>query len=185
MATQKSIRERFFAKVDTNGPIPAHRPDLGQCNVWTGKKFSNGYGTTSHGPHATRKCLLVHRVAWEFENGPIPDGLRVLHHCDNRPCVRLSHLFLGTTADNMRDMAEKKRSPSGDSHWSRRRPGLVSRGEAHGNSKLTESDVRAIMGLVLQGEARATIAKRFGISVGHVADIGTGRKWSHVHATKL
>jgi HNH endonuclease len=53
--------------------------------------------------------VLVHRFVWEHINGPIPDGLNVLQSCDNPPCSRPSHLFLGTHTDNMRAMIAKER----------------------------------------------------------------------------
>ena len=51
-----------------------------------------------------------HRKAWAEANGPIPEGLQVLHHCDNPRCYNVEHLFLGTQADNLRDMVAKGRS---------------------------------------------------------------------------
>lgn len=101
-----AIAKRFWSRVDKDGPVPAHRPDLGPCWVFTG----SDKGPWGHGRmHARKERTLAHRLSWEMANGPIPDGLQVLHHCDNGACVRPDHLFLGTQADNMRDMDAKGR----------------------------------------------------------------------------
>lgn len=91
----------FWLDVDLNGPLV--RPDLGECWIWTGARMRYGY--FQYG----KKLIGAHRVAWELRNGPIPDGLYVLHRCDNPPCVRPDHLFLGTAADNTADMVAKGR----------------------------------------------------------------------------
>ena len=75
------------------------------CWEWDGPMSGNGYGLVCR--NHTRR--LAHRVAWERANGPIPDGLLICHHCDNRRCVRPDHLFLGTTSDNAQDMLAKGR----------------------------------------------------------------------------
>lgn len=59
--------------------------------------------------HARNQRTLAHRLSWQIANGSIPDGLQVLHHCDNGACIRPDHLFVGTQADNMRDMDAKGR----------------------------------------------------------------------------
>ncbi len=56
--------------------------------------------------------LIASRAAWEMVNGPIPTGMFACHHCDNPPCVRPDHLFLGTPKDNTEDMLRKGRA-----HW--------------------------------------------------------------------
>jgi hypothetical protein len=80
------------------------------CCEWIGGKNSDGYGTFSP---FSRKPVLAHRFSWELFNGPIPEGLCVLHTCDNQACVKPTHLFLGTKADNTLDMIAKGRSKFG------------------------------------------------------------------------
>jgi hypothetical protein len=92
---------RFWTKVDKNGPLPAHRPELGPCYFWTGAKMSGGYG--SFGVE-NRRVVLAHRWVYEHFRGPIPDGLEIDHLCHNgsgcpggitcphRLCVNPEHL---------------------------------------------------------------------------------------------
>jgi hypothetical protein len=77
----------------------------GDCIVWTGERVGMGYGRVSY----KGRRPLAHRVAWELANGPIPDGLLVLHRCDNPPCCNANHLFLGTSKDNADDRDAKGR----------------------------------------------------------------------------
>lgn len=80
------------------------------CIEFTGKKRKDGYGVKYvRFENGKRITMLAHRWMWECENGPIPDGMVVMHTCDNPPCVNIHHLRLGTQADNARDMAEKGR----------------------------------------------------------------------------
>ena len=107
-AVYPSREERFWAKVEKTD----------WCWIWTGARSQFGYGNlTTNG-----KQENAHRVSWEIHFGPIPDGMRVLHACDNPPCVRPFHLFLGTQKDNNRDRETKGRGnhptkAKGYSYW--------------------------------------------------------------------
>jgi hypothetical protein len=75
------------------------------CWEWDAMRDRKGYGILMSGP----KRLRAHRISYEIHFGPIPDGLFILHRCDNPPCVNPAHLFLGTLADNNRDKTAKGR----------------------------------------------------------------------------
>lgn len=92
-------RARFWAYV---------QPSTG-CWQWNGPmREQDGYGFFTLGG----RRLSAHRVSWELHHGSIPDGFYICHHCDNPPCVRPDHLFLGTVRDNVDDMIAKGRG-----HW--------------------------------------------------------------------
>lgn len=91
----------FWSCVDRSG-------GPGACHPWMRSRDSCGYGIA---PRTTEdRSRKAHRTAWLLVNGPIPDGMQVLHSCDNPPCCNVSHLFLGVHADNMADMAAKCRA---------------------------------------------------------------------------
>jgi hypothetical protein len=94
--------ERFNAKRD------ASHPDA--CWEWNGERTKSGYGAFVFFRSGAEMYRVASRVAWTIANGPIPDGLFVLHRCDNPPCVNPAHLFVGTHDDNMADMVAKGRS---------------------------------------------------------------------------
>lgn len=97
---------------------PRHRldgqtlKDSSGCWLYTGSKSHNGYGHFRIG----RKTFRAHRIAWELAFGAIPEGVRVLHTCDQRACVNPEHLFLGTQLDNMADCKAKGRNARGAGH---------------------------------------------------------------------
>jgi hypothetical protein len=93
------VKERFFQKV---------REDESGCHLWMGARNIWGYGRHK----VDGKTCAAHRTAWGLANGSIPEGLLVLHHCDNPCCVNPDHLYVGTQADNMRDMFARGRDPA-------------------------------------------------------------------------
>jgi hypothetical protein len=134
------------------------------CWPWCGPRNMRGYGQWKF----RGKTRRATRIMWEIFKGPIPDGLSVLHECDNPCCVNIGHLFLGTQTDNMRDCAEKGRNYV---------PLLT--GEEHGGSKLTEEQVREIVSLE-NVHSHGLLAKMFNISRSVVTRIFQGILWGHV-----
>ena len=84
-----SVADRFWKKVNKNGPIPMHRPDLGPCWLWTASQ-KMGYGQLSVGGRDGMD--FAHRIGCRLQVGPIPQGLEIDHLCRTRTCVRASHL---------------------------------------------------------------------------------------------
>jgi hypothetical protein len=167
---KKPVAERFWSKVDRNGPTQPHCPELGNCWVWTAGTTSGRYGKFRL-PHGH---VAAHRMAWELERGPIADGLWVLHRCDNIKCVRPSHLFLGTPVDNVNDRDRKGRGAKGRRISDAMPP---EHGELNPAAKLTEIQVLEIR--AAQGR-QVDIASRYGIDQTTVSRIKLRKGWRHV-----
>jgi len=150
---RKTLEERFWAKVDKRGPD--------ECWEWVGAKNSGGYGSIRDG----EKTVHAHRISWELHNRSIPGGLWVLHHCDNRGCVNPEHLFLGNCQANTDDREAKGRG--GDFQ-----------GEANGQAKLTEEEVREVRDLIIRGYSQRKIAKMYGVVQQTIGCINTGKSWA-------
>lgn len=136
------------------------------CWLWTGKRDHFGYGIIWNGSGP----LYAHRVSWELEHGQIQRGLCVCHRCDVPACVRPSHLFLGTHADNMRDKVAKGRQGA-------------ARGSASGKAKLTDDAVRLIRNTPRQRGMIVTLARLFGITPARVKALRAGHFWQHLENT--
>ena len=135
------------------------------CWEWTGPTAGKGYGSISLGRRGTQ--TYTHRLSWTIAHGPVPNDLMVLHRCDNPPCVRPSHLFLGTAQDNMRDMHAKGRWNPGDR-----------RGENNGNSRFSRQDIMRIRKARTAGLTYSAIAKEHNVSIAHAHRIVTGKAWT-------
>lgn len=164
---RESVEARFAAKTRQEG----------SCLVWTASLNQGGYGAFRALGEYT-----AHRVAWVLAHGEIPDGMCVLHRCDNRRCVNIDHLWLGTYLDNVRDMERKGRArhPSGKDHGTWRKPESVRRGAGVGTSKLTDDQVRQIRRRYVDGETQGSIARDIGISQTTVSRIVLKQTWAHI-----
>jgi hypothetical protein len=157
------VAARFWRRVQ-KGP---------DCWRWTGGKKRRPDGSLSYGVAGLgrrQQTALAHRVAWEIVHGPIPDGKVVCHDCDNPLCVRPEHLFLGTRADNLRDMRQKGR-------------GYVNSfpcGSAHPKARLTAEDVREIRTARADGVTLSALASRFGVHISTIGSIARRTTWRHV-----
>jgi len=145
---RQSLVERFWPKVDKCG--------ADECWPWNGATTSRfGYGYLGRipagpgGPFVPQ--LLAHRVSYELNCGPIPDGMLIRHTCDNPPCVNPAHLLVGTIADNMHDRDERGR-------------GYNRRGHRNGRAKLNPDQVAEIRERHSAGETQASLVRAFGVS---------------------
>lgn len=162
--TPKDIK-RFWQKVNKDGSIPAHCPELGQCWEWLAGLNTAGYGQFSQ----KSKKLSAHRVSYELNYDNIPDDLFVLHKCDNPKCVNPYHLFLGTPKDNTTDMFKKGRNAP---------IYLVAlKGEEHGRSKMTRAQVVEIRKQYLDGVKQQVLAKMYGLHQSHISAIVNYKVW--------
>lgn len=133
------------------------------CWLWTGATNKLGYGIL----HMRRLPGHAHQAAYVLAKGPIPDGLCVLHKCDNPPCCNPEHLFLGTRTDNNRDMVQKNRQR-----------GPI--GLDNAATKITEDDVREIRRRAASGESQRRITCDYPINSRSVSNIINRLTWSHI-----
>lgn len=136
-----------------------------RCWEWSGFRLPGKwkYGRMK----VNNRHVLAHRLSWLINRGPIPPGQYVLHKCDNPPCVRPSHLYLGSQKQNARDRDSRGRT--GDT-----------KGTKNPAAKLTERDVLAIRARHDAGESKSALARSFGVSWRAIDFVISGHHWRHV-----
>lgn len=135
------------------------------CWNYNGYTTPKGYGLFCLRQDGRKKQLLVHRLVWEHFNGPVPDGMFMLHKCDNPNCCNPDHLYPGTHAENMADACNRNRMKKGtDSNL----------------SVLSEDEVIAIRRKYDDGAPIKRIAREFGVSRWAIYQIGRRQSWKHI-----
>ena len=141
-------RERFEAKVDSSG----------DCHEWMASIGGSGYGQF----YFDNRKFSSHRKAYELYVGVIPDGLFVLHTCDNKRCVNPEHLFIGTQQDNMDDKVAKKRQISG---------------EGIQTAILSAEQVSDVRRLIRDGFTHISISNMYKVGRSTISMIANGTNW--------
>ena len=157
----KSLEERFWSKVDKNGPTMDHMDT--NCWVWTAARDPKGYGHLWH--HG--RLEGSHRLSLSFVLGRMPEPF-ALHACDNPACVRPDHLSEGTRSRNGKEAYNRGLNP---------RP----IGRENGRAKLTESDVREIRRRYGEGETQVSLGSHYGLDNAHISRIVRRKAWAHVN----
>jgi hypothetical protein len=137
------------------------------CLEWQGSRNYHGYGEIC----VSGKAQSTHRVAWMIMHGLVPDGMCVLHRCDNPSCCDPVHLFLGTKKDNSRDMAAKGRNS------------ITGYGERNLSAKLTAIQIQEIRSAYVSRShefGQCALARRFGVSQAQIGRIVRREKWAHI-----
>lgn len=139
-----------------------------ECWEWAGACHPFGHGQVCYGG----KVLYAHRVSYEFNIGPIPEGMTVMHLCDNPKCVNPAHLQVGTQAENLKHMRKHGRGFT---------PPHRSESVRNKNSKLNPDKVRKIRELHANSDLEiCDIANRYGVSASCITGVVYGRTWKHV-----
>ena len=169
--------KRFWAKVNKDGPVPPHAPELGPCWIWMASLRNKGYGAFAYTCDGTLIQDRASRVSFVLSGGVLCDGECVLHRCDVPGCVNPSHLFAGTTAVNNEDMRKKGRRVPGGSKTPVSECNYE-RGVNHHAAVLTPDIVRQIRNDRASGLSYGALSLKYGglHGLSHMSDIYVNTK---------
>lgn len=158
-----TTEERFWRFVDKSG----------ECWLWLGSSMTKkGYGLLPKVGGSKGKSVLAHRLSYQIHKGEIPEGMVVMHSCDNPSCVNPDHLSVGTQSQNILEAIAKGRKVL---------PKLPHpSGVDHPKSKLTEQDVRDIRSQAMND---TVLSKKYGVAVTTIRHIRIGTTWKHIPMT--
>ena len=177
---RREFADRFWDKVDKTTT-----PD--GCWEWVGSRTRKGYGLVAMSRYGTSQ--YAHRIAWMLFNGDIPRcedprGFFVCHHCDNPPCIRPDHLFLGTNLDNMKDMYAKGRGAvqTGKVTSPFKNPEYDRSGEGNGRHRLNKEQVLEIRAGSANGGRSyvRNMAVKYGVSKATIRHVTSGYTWGTI-----
>lgn len=150
------IEEKFWGRVNKTN----------ECWFWIGPKMRNGYGVFHlYGHTGKGTTMLAHRMSYFLKHKELPNDLCVCHSCDNRLCVNPNHLWLGTLAENLKDMYMKKRSKVF--------------GEENGMSKFKVEDIAKIRALKGRFSQRV-VGNKYGVSGSTICAIWNNQRYKNV-----
>lgn len=143
-SNRQPIEQRFWSKVNKTET----------CWLWTGASHQAGYGVF----RVNRQNVSAHRFVLEIQGKVIPQGYEACHRCDNPPCVRPDHLFIGTRADNMQDCIKKRRH----------------------SAKLTPEKVIDIRKRRIEGASITSLASEYHVHIATIRHVINRQFWKHV-----
>lgn len=154
-----SMEDRFWRRVKkTDG-----------CWTWTGGKYNGGYGFLRGIGGRNAPNVAAHRFSYMIHKGDIPQGMVIMHSCDNPACVNPDHLSVGTYKDNTQDMISKGRRANN--------PLTYGKGEVNPRALLNEAKVRYIRA---SKASHAALARELGVSDVCIFKVRNRQTWSHI-----
>ncbi len=154
----RDLRSRFWSKVDKSG----------DCWEWRGYRIPEGYGMFYAGGSHGNAPVYAHRVAWELAHGrPVPPRGRICHSCDNPACVKPTHLFLGSQADNLNDMRAKGRARKTGARLDSKKAAQIRNSYKRG------------------GTTQAALAREYGVTRATISRLLNGKSWPVIDLQRL